>query len=133
MKMPITMDGVTYRVAVVYDTIQRHFEIVSGVNAGDMMSGRYEPDTLGTRYAYQLQAEADPDNRASYDAFYQAITDPDNRTHVITLPYGQSTITFESYVISGDDVYHGPINSAENWTGLVIYYHPARLQRPVSA
>lgn len=132
MKMPITMDGVTYRVAIVYDTIQRHFEITGGINAGPMMSGRQELDTIGTGYSYQMQVEADPANRASYDAFYQAITDPGNRIHVITLPYGQSTITFQSYVISGDDVYHGPINGVENWTGLVINYQPTQLQRPVT-
>lgn len=132
MKMPITMDGVTYRVAVVYDSIVRHFEIVSGTNAGTMMSGREELDTKGTRYAYQLQVAADPADRASYDAFYQAITDPDNRLHTITLPYGQSTITFQAYVTSGDDIYHGPINGVENWTGLVVNYQPVRLQRPVS-
>lgn len=132
MKMPITMDGVTYRVAIVYDTILRHFEIVSGPNAGTMMSGREELDTKGTRYAYQMQVEADPANRASYDAFYEAITDPANRLHVITLPFGQGTIIFESYVVSGDDVYHGPINGVENWTGLVINYRPTKLQRPVS-
>lgn len=132
MKMPITMDGVTYRVAIVYDTIQRHFEINGGPNAGVMMSGRQELDTIGTSYSYQMHVEADPANRASYDAFYEAVTDPNNRLHTITLPYGQSSITFEAYVTSGDDIYHGPINGTENWTGLVINYQPTSLQRPVS-
>lgn len=129
MKMPLVMDGTTYRVAIVYDTILRHFELVEGPNAEDMMSGRHERDLLGTRFSYQLQVEADRDHPEDYDAFYNAITDPNVPNHTITLPFGQSTITYEAQIISGDDLYKGPVNGYKRYTGLVVNYSPTRLQR----
>ena len=50
----ILMDGTTYKVRVVYNSLVRSFELRSGENEDYMISGRHERDLLGTGYAYQL-------------------------------------------------------------------------------
>lgn len=129
MKMPLVIDGVAYRVGIVYDSIIRDFEKVEGPNADDMMSGRHEMDLLGTRFPYQLKVEADPDHPEDYDALYGHITDPNIQNYTVTVPFGQGTITYEAQILSGRDVYKGPFNGFQRWSGLVINYRPANLQR----
>ena len=119
--MGITMDGRTYDVRVVYNTLVRAFELAEGENAGAMLSGRYERDLIGTGYSYQLAVEPNPLNRADYDAFYEAITAP-TPTHTITMPYGQTTITFSARVESGQDVFGGTVGGKKLWSGLVVNF-----------
>ena len=90
----VTMDGKSYRLRVRYNTMERAFELRSGDNEGYMLSGRHERDLLGTGYSYQFSVEPDPRHPEDYDAFYEAISAPVD-SHEITMPYGQSTITFQ--------------------------------------
>lgn len=124
----ITMDGIFYDVRVKYDTLDRAFRLTEGVNAGDMLSGRHERDLVGTYYDYSLQVEPNPKNRAAYDAFYQAISTPQD-THSIMLPYGQETITFDAMVESGTDRYRGEVSGESRWTGLTVQFSAVKPQR----
>lgn len=124
----ITMDGIFYDVRVKYDTLDRAFRLTEGVNAGDMLSGRHERDLVGTYYDYALQVEPNPKNRAAYDAFYQAISAPQD-THSITLPYGQETITFDAMVESGADRYRGEVGGERRWTALTVQFSAVKPQR----
>ena len=81
----LNMDGTTYRVRIVYDTLIRSFELLEGVNAGEMLSGRHERDLLGTGYTYQMQVEPDPRYPTDYDAFFEAISAPVD-SHTIIMP-----------------------------------------------
>ncbi len=124
----ITMDGIHYDVRVRYDTMDREFRLVEGTNAGDMLSGRHERDLVGTYYDYTLYVEPNPQNRAAYDAFYQAITAP-QASHTITMPYGQETVTFEAMVSEGTDRYKGSIGGANWWAGLSVTFAAIKPQR----
>lgn len=128
MVTPIVMDGVTYRVRVVYDSMERAFSLLEGPNAGDMLSGRHERDLLGTRYGYAMQVEPDPAHPEDYDAFFQAISAPVD-SHEITLPYGQTTITYEAMIESGRDTYAGILGGKKRWKGLQVNYKPIEPQR----
>lgn len=129
MKMPLVIDGVTYRVGIVYDSIIRTFEKVEGPANGDMMSGRHEMALLGTRFPYQLHVEADPDHPEDYDALYDHITDPNIQNYTVTVPFGQGTLTYQAQILSGSDTYKGPVNGYHRFSGLIINYRPANLQR----
>ena len=129
--MGITMDGRTYDVRVVYNTLVRAFELAEGENAGAMLSGRYERDLIGTGYSYQLAVEPNPLNRADYDAFYEAITAP-TPTHTVTMPYGQTTITFTARVVRGQDVFGGTVGGKKLWRGLTVEFIANSPQRTVS-
>lgn len=124
----LSMDGTTYRVRIVYDTLVRSFELLEGVNAGEMLSGRHERDLLGTGYTYQMQVEPDPRYPTDYDAFFEAISAPVD-SHTIIMPYGQSTITYEAMVESGQDTYQGTVAGQTKWRGLTVQYRYIEPQR----
>ena len=124
----ILMDGTTYKVRVVYNSLVRSFELRSGENEDYMISGRHERDLLGTGYAYQLAVEPDPAHPEEYDAFYHAISDP-VPSHKITMPYGQGTMEFDAEILGGEDRLLGKLSGVNRWTGLVVDFHPLSLQR----
>lgn len=124
----LNMDGTTYRVRIVYDSLIRSFELMEGVNAGEMLSGRHERDLLGTGYTYQMQVEPDPRYPQDYDAFYQAISAPVD-SHTITMPYGQTSITYEAMIESGQDTYRGVAAGRARWKGLTVQYRYTAPQR----
>ena len=124
----LNMDGTTYRVRIVYDTLIRSFELLEGVNAGEMLSGRHERDLLGTGYTYQMQVEPDPRYPTDYDAFFDAISAPVD-SHTIIMPYGQTTITYEAMVESGQDTYRGIVSGRTRWRGLTVQYRYIEPQR----
>jgi hypothetical protein len=124
----LNMDGTTYRVRIVYDTLIRSFELLEGVNAGEMLSGRHERDLLGTGYTYEMQVEPDPRYPTDYDAFFEAISAPVD-SHTIIMPYGQSTITYEAMVESGQDTYRGIVAGRTKWRGLTVQYRYIEPQR----
>lgn len=124
----VTMDGISYRLRVRYNTLERAFELRSGDNEGYMLSGRHERDLLGTGYSYQFSVEPDPQHPEDYDAFYEAVSAPVD-SHEITMPYGQSTITFQAEVESGRDMWQGRMAGVSRWTGLAVNFKPIGLQR----
>ena len=124
----ILMDGTTYKVLVVYNSLVRSFELRSGENEDYMISGRHERDLLGTGYAYQLAVEPDPAHPEDYDAFYHAISEP-VPSHKITMPYGQSTLEFDAEILGGEDRLLGKLAGVNRWTGLVVDFQPLSLQR----
>lgn len=124
----ITMDGKTYRVRIVHDTLARSFELRSGSNAGYMVSGRHERDLLGTGYTYTLEVEPDPAYPEDYDEFFYALSAPVD-CHSVTLPFGQSTLTFDAEILSGSDTLWGRIAGKNRWHGLSVTYQPIALQR----
>lgn len=119
--LSIVMDGVTYNLRVRFDTINRSFRLDEGENAGIMLSGLYNRDLYGTYYDYTMEVERDPNDTATYDAFYEAISAP-VESHTVTLPYGQGTITFDAMVTSGSDVYKGKVAGKQQWSGLVVRF-----------
>ena len=119
--MRLTMDGTTYRVRIVYNTLVRAFSLLEGANAGDMLSMRHERDLIGTGYTYEMAIEPEPEYQSDYDAFFDAISDPVD-SHVITVPYGQTTITYEAMIESGTDTYKGVLSTVNQWGGLVVRF-----------
>lgn len=130
----ITMDGTTYRVLVVYNSLARSFQLLEGPNAGDMLSFRHERDLGGTGYGYELSVEPDPKYPEDYDAFYDAVSAPVN-SHTIKLPYGANTIIFDAMIESGSDTYKGRLGGRQRWGGLRIryrYIEPQRVEQAVT-
>lgn len=126
----ITLDGVHYRVCIRHPSMSRSFRLPDGPNAGEMLSGRHERDLVGTYYDYSLEVEPDPRYPGDYDAFYEAISAPID-SHSITLPYGQSTITYNAEVSEGFDTYRGILGGINRWTGLIVNFAAIKPQRAV--
>lgn len=117
----IRVDGIEYHVNLKYATLVRSFTILEGNNKGDALTGRTVRDIIGTRYDYELAIEQDEDNPADYDRFYEVISSPVD-THVVTFPYGQTTLTYECMIEEGSDTYMGTYGGTELWEGLVIRF-----------
>lgn len=126
--MTILMDGVTYRVRVVYNTLVRAFNLIEGPNAGDMLSGRHERDLIGTKYTYEMAVEPDPRYQADYDAFFEALSDS-VVSHTITVPNGQSSLTFAAMIEGGSDTYRGQVGGQRRWGGLVVTFKAISVQK----
>lgn len=129
--MRLTMDGTTYRVRIVYNTLVRSFELREGQNAGEMLSDRYERDLRGTKYSYQMAVEPDPRYPEDYDALYEAITAP-VESHSVTVPYGQTTLTYDAMIDSGSDTMGDYLGGVRAWHGLVINFRAKNIQRAVT-
>ena len=117
----LRVDGINYHVNLKYATLVRSFQILEGNNKGDALTGRTIRDIIGTRYDYELGIEQDPDYPDDYDRFYEVITAP-VESHVVTFPYGQSTLTYECMIEDGNDTYKGTYGGTELWEGLVIRF-----------
>ena len=126
--MTITMDGVAYNLGVVFQTMTRSFEFVEGRNGGMSLSGDTILDTIGTKYGYTMNVEPVTGHQSDYDAFYYAISRPE-RKHQITMPFGQSTISFACYVLGGSDSLQGRHNQDYVWGGLSVQIVPLGPQR----
>ena len=124
----VIMDGIRYNVAVVFDSMERAFELVEGPCSGTAITGTQIRDILGTGYTYTMTIEPMPDNEEDYDSFYQAISKPVDY-HTITVPYNNTTMTYRAAIKSGRDTYGGHYMNKEHWHTLQVEYNPISLQR----
>lgn len=124
----ITMDGIKYRVRIVYDSMENSFRLEEGPTAGTMLSGRKERDLIGTYYGHSMQVEPDPAYPDDFDAFFHAISAPVDFHHV-SLPYGQGTIDYDAMVTSGRRINGGKMLGKTRWHGLEVEYEPIEPQR----
>lgn len=123
----ITVDGITYRVHVVPDTIKRLAELIEGPTKGDMLNDRHERDLTGTKLTYQMQIEPDWVNYADYDSLFAQLASPTN-THSVTMPFGQSTITFDAMIQSVNDGLIGNALGVNRWHGMTVRFIPVAPQ-----
>lgn len=128
MAIGITVDGTTYNVHVVPDSVKRVAELLEGPLADDMLSGRRERDLVGTKYSYQLHVEPVWTDPTDYDAFYDAVTNPLS-SHTVVLPYGQTTISFDAMIATVEDTLIGEANGVNRWHGMIVNFDPIAPQK----
>lgn len=117
----ITMDGVTYDVRITYLSLKRNFSFTEGPNADVSKYGTEILDTIGTKYNYTMNVEPNQSNPTAYDDFFIAISSP-QRLHEITVPFGQSTLTYKAKILDGGDSYEGKLSGFERWAGLSVSF-----------
>ncbi len=124
----ITMDGRTYRVLVIFPSVEESADLVEGPNAGKMLSGRRERDLEGTYYSHKLSVQPDPRYPQDYDQFFDDITAP-VPSHTITMPHGQGTVTYDAMVSSARHVANGVLAGVRRWRGLEVSFQGIRPAR----
>lgn len=124
----IEVDEITYRVLVEYDSLKRSFELLEGNNTGTAISGRSIRDVIGTTYKYEMTVRADPKYPTDYDSFFYKISEPVDY-HTVTLPFGQSTLTFEAKILDGSDTYKGYYNGYRRWDEMSLTFEAMEPQR----
>lgn len=124
----IVVDGVEYRVRVVYESLSRSFSIVEGPNGGTAITARTIRDIIGTKYDYEMRVEPDLRYPEDYDAFYEVISAP-VESHMVEMPYGSGVMKFEAMIVSGEDTYRGILVNRNAWQGLRVQFKPILPQR----
>lgn len=101
-KSVFSVDGVEYPGVFVKSPIRRSFNVLDGENAGRTMDGKMQRDIIGTYYTYHMDLDMSNSDPEEYDALFEVLSAPVD-SHQITVPFGQSTITYEAYVANGED------------------------------
>lgn len=109
------------------ESLKRSFRIPDGTNAGDMLSGDYERDLVGTYYDYDLVMTTSDLAVNEYDALFEVLSAPAN-SHTVEMPYGMSSITFEAMISSGGDELI-PMDDGTWWGNLNVTIRAKRPQR----
>lgn len=110
------------------ESLKRSFRIPDGTNAGDMLSGDYERDLVGTYYDYDLVITTSDLAVNEYDALFEALSAPVN-SHMVEMPYGMTSITFEAMIEGGDDELI-PMDDGTWWGNLNVSIRAKKPQRP---
>lgn len=124
----VELDGKRYKVRVRIKTLERSFRIEDSDRSGQVKSGRYFRDIIGTYYDYSMEVEPDPSAPGDYDDFFEAISAP-VESHTVVVPYGQSTMTYDAMVTSGKDTKRDKIGELNRWTGLKVNFSALKPQR----
>ena len=124
----ILIDGRTYHVRVVYNSLEESFTILNGPAAGTAINEQDILDIRGTKYSYTLAVEPDPSYLLDYDALWNVFSAP-VETHTVTLPDSQSVMSFTARVTGGRRIYNGKNANVERWNGLSISFIPTYPQR----
>ena len=101
IRQVVTIDGASFDVGVEY--IKRQARIEDGPNAGNSKRGDWIRDVYGTYYDYILAFDTSAGlTRADYDTLYSILTAP-VEFHTLSVPYGQSTLTFTAGITGAED------------------------------
>lgn len=109
------------------ESLKRSFRIPDGQNAGNMLSGDYERDLVGTYYDYDLVITTSDLTDNEYDTLFEVLSAPVN-SHVVEMPYGMSSITFEAMIESGGDELI-PMDDGTWWGNLSVSIRAKKPQR----
>lgn len=116
----LSLDGKEYPNLHVV-SLKRSFAVLDGDNAGRVMTGAMTRDIIGTYYNYSMEIDPVSSDLAEYDEFYEAISAPVD-SHVLTVPYAQTTLTFDAYVANGEDELVSKYGSRNEWQNLAINF-----------
>lgn len=120
MTSVLSLDGKAYPNLHVV-SLKRSFSVLDGDNAGRVMTGAMKRDIIGTYYNYSMEIDPVSSDLAEYDEFYEAISAPVD-SHVLTVPYAQTTLTFDAYVANGEDELVSKYDSRNEWQNLSINF-----------
>ena len=124
----ITVDGVEYRVKIVYPTRMIEFEIVEGDNTGRSLSFREIRDIGGTKYNYRMSIKADRRYPEDFDGLFYALSAPVD-FHRVQMPFGQKSLEFDALVRSGSAIDRGMSAGKRRWDELEILFEAIEPQR----
>lgn len=120
MTSVLSLDGKAYPNLHVV-SLKRSFSVLDGDNAGRVMTGEMKRDIIGTYYNYSMEIDPVSSDLAEYDEFYEAISAPVD-SHVLTVPYAQTTVTFDAYVANGEDELVSKNDDRSNWQNLSVNF-----------
>jgi len=128
MKSLFKVDGKAFS-GIGVESLKRSFRIPDGKNAGDMLSGDYERDIIGTYYDYTLRISIADFPANEYDVLYEILSAPVN-SHIVEMPYGKNkTMTYEAMIETGEDELSVMNTDFSEWADLSVAFRAKKPQR----
>lgn len=121
----ITIDNTTYNVGIIKITRQASQKLES---LGTTLDLRKHYDIKGTYYDYEVELATKQMKVADYDSLYEILTAP-QESHTVTMPYGQSTITFEARVSVANDSIVNKFSLLKKWSSLKVTFEALTPQK----
>lgn len=114
------IDGIAYNVHVL--SLERSFEIAEEISEQKTMSGEIYREPLGTYYHYTMKVMEKDGDRASFDAFWEAISKP-VKIHLCVFPYNQKTMMQQMYIKSGKQSISKLYINKTEWDTLEVKFY----------
>lgn len=114
------MDNVAYNVSVT--SLTRKFSVMDTDQSGRTQNGHMYRDIIGTFYNYTMTVQERNGDAASLEKFWAAISDPSKKSHICVFPYGQTTLTQEMYVTSGEQALKFMDRNRNHWGELSVNF-----------
>lgn len=128
MKSFFKIDGKAFS-GIGVETLKRTFRLPDGKNAGEMDSGDYERDIVGTYYDYTLLISVADFPGNEYDELFEILSAPVN-SHIVEVPYGRNgTLTYEAMIETGDDELTVMDEDGNEWADLSVTFRAKKPQR----
>lgn len=121
----ITIDNNSYDVGIIKITRKATQDIDK---LGTTMDLRKHYDIKGTYYDYEVELATYKMQLAEYDSLYEILTTP-QESHIVTLPYGQSTLTFEARVSVASDSLIKSFTALKKWSSLKVTFEALTPQK----
>ena len=121
----ITIDGNTYDVGIIRITRKPSMKAES---LGTTMDLRKHYDVQGTYYDYEVEFATRHMNVDEYDSLYEVLTSP-VESHTVTLPYAQTTLTFDARVSTGSDRLVSKFGGIKKWGTLKVTFEALEPQK----
>ena len=121
----ITIDNNSYDVGIIKITRKATQDIDK---LGTTMDLRKHYDIKGTYYDYEVELATYKMQLAEYDNLYEVLTTP-QESHTVTLPYGQSTLTFEARVSVASDSLIKSFTALKKWSSLKVTFEALTPQK----
>lgn len=123
----LIIDGVDYS-DITVASVSRKATVKDSALSGEMFDGSYHRDIKGTYIDYTMKIVCKVADRETYTQIYELLTSP-VASHEITVPYNNTTITFEAYIQTvGDDLFVCDSNGAL-WRNLTCTFKAVAPQK----
>lgn len=123
--MIISIDNNTFEVGII--KVTRKASLMQE-SLGATLDGTKHYNVYGTYYDYEVQFATQHMNVEDYDTLYDLVTSP-VESHVVTLPYGQTTITFNAHTKIGNDSLVKNFSTLKKWGGFTVTFEALEPQR----
>lgn len=121
----IKIDNNTYDVGIIKITRKASQNMES---LGTTLDLRKHYDIKGTYYDYEVELATTQMNVTDYDNLYEVLTTP-TESHIVEMPYGQETLTFEARVSVTADSLISSYTIFKKWGTLKVTFEALTPQK----
>lgn len=125
----VKIGGKVWNVAIL--ELSRNFNITDSDNAGRVIeSGEMVLNRIGTFHGHKVTFGRGKTTLSEYDELYDYLSQPRNVGIPVELPYGQTTLKYDAYVSSGEQVLKllDTKNGKEYWDTFECNFIPMKAQ-----